>query len=129
MAKGATTLSESELIDEVVTRLGDGFNKAQVRQVVKALKEEAVDCLANGYKVTLSGLLTLTPTAKKGRKKGTKVRNPFDGTEKTLRADEPDKFKVKAKASSAILNSFPSVRTGDGQTLLKQLTPTKKTKK
>lgn len=124
--KGAQPLSESELVDEVVDRLED-FSKAQVKNVVKALKEEIADCLANGYKVSLSGLLTLTPTAKPGRKKGTKVRNPFDGTEKTLRTDEPDKFKVKAKVSSSIVNKqFPSVKSKAGQELLAQLSASKK---
>ena len=129
MAKGPQTLSESEFVDEIVSRLGDGFSKSQVRQVVKALKEEAIDCLANGYKINLTGLLTITPQAVKGRKKGTKVKNPFAGTEKTLRSDEPDKFRVKAKASSSILNHFPSIRSGDGQALHKQLYKPAKKKK
>jgi len=126
MGKGATTLSESEFVDEIVSRLGDGYSRAQVRNVVKALKEEAIDCMSNGYKVTLSGLLTLTPSAKPGRKKGTKVHNPFDGTSKTLRSDEPDKFKVKAKVSSSVLKAFPSVKSSSGQALIKQLKPAKK---
>lgn len=127
--KGAKPLSEAEFIEEITKRLdtsGGGLSKAQVKSVVKALKEEAIDCVSNGYKITLSGLLTLTPVAKAGRKKGTKVRNPFDGTEKTLRADEPDKFKVKAKVSSAVLKEFPSAKKAEGQELLKQLTPAKK---
>lgn len=129
MGKGATPLSESEFVSEIVTRLGDEVPAATVKKVVKALKEEAVDCLANGYKITLTSFLIMTPTAVKGRRKGTKVRNPFDNTEKTLRSDEPDKFKVKAKASSTIVKSFPSIKSADGQALHKQLTPAKKKKK
>lgn len=126
MAKGATPLTEAQFIEEVTTRLDGEVTKAQVRAVVKAIKDEAIDCLANGYKVTLSGLLTLTPTAKPGRKKGTVVRNPFDGSTKTLRADEQDKFKVKAKVSGSVVTAFPGVRSANGQALVKQLKPAKK---
>lgn len=127
MAKGATPLTEGELIEEVVGRLdGAGLSKSQVRDVVKALKAEIADCLQNGYKVSLTGLLTITPRSKPGRKKGTKVRNPFDGTEKTLRADEPDKFVIKAKVSSSVAAGFPSVKSQAGAALVKQLAPAKK---
>jgi nucleoid DNA-binding protein len=130
MAKGATPLSEGDLITEIHSRLtkdGADVSVADVRKFVKAFKEEVVDCLSNGYKVSLSGLLTITPTAKPGRKKGTKVRNPFDGTTKTLRADEPDKFRIKAKVSTAIVNNhFPKATTAAGQALVKQLKPAKK---
>lgn len=127
MAKGATPLTEGELIEETLKRV-DGLSKAQVRAVVKALKEEIADCVQNGYKVSLTGLLTITPRSKPGRKKGTKVRNPFDGTEKTLRSDEPDKFVVKAKMSSTVASGFPSVKSQAGAALVKQLAPAKKKK-
>ena len=128
--KGATPLSESDLIEEIVNnRLGSAdVSKAQVKHIIKALKEEIADCLQSGYKVTLSGLLTIVPSSKPGRKKGTVVRNPFDGTTKTLRSDEPDKFKVKARVSASVVNGFPSAKSADGQALLKQLTPAKKSK-
>lgn len=125
--KGPLPLSEAELIEETLKRLdSEEVSKAQLRAVVKALKAEIVDCLTTGYKISLTGLVTLTPVAKPGRKKGTKVRNPFDNTEKTLRADEPDKFKIKAKVSSAVVNAFPSARSKGGQELLAQLAPAKK---
>jgi nucleoid DNA-binding protein len=117
--KGALPLSEAGFVEEVTNRAG--LSRAVVKQVVKALKEEAADCLSNGYKVQLSGLVTLEPQAKAGRKKGTVVRNPFDGTEKKLKSDESDKFKVKAKASPSIAKTFPSVKSKQGQELLKQL--------
>lgn len=131
MARGATPLTEAQFVEEVVTRIENGdvaLSKAQVKAVVKAFKEEIVDCLANGYKVSLSGLLTLTPVAKPGRKKGTVVRNPFDGSTKTLRADESDKFKVRPKVSTAVLGAFPSAKSTAGQGLLKQLKPPAKKK-
>jgi nucleoid DNA-binding protein len=129
MAKGAIALSESDLINELYTRLTDGgaeVSQAEVRRFVKAFKEEVTDCLVNGYKISLTGLLTITPSAKPGRKKGTKVRNPFDGTTKTLRADELDKFVVKAKVSASVRNQFPSTKSAAGQALVKQLKPAKK---
>lgn len=126
MAKqGATPLSESEFVDEVLKRL-DGMSKADVRKVLSAIKAEVVDCVSSGYRVTLSGLVSFTPRSKPGRAKGTVVRNPFDGSEKKLRSDEPDKFVVKAKASSSIASAFPSVKSKDGQELIKRLAPPKK---
>lgn len=123
---GATALSEAELIHELGKRL-PGIPAATIKAVVKGFKEEVTECLSQGYKITLSGLLTITPGSKPGRKKGTVVRNPFDGTSKTLRADEPDKFFVKAKASTlTILKSFPTVKSAKGQELLKSLAPAKK---
>jgi nucleoid DNA-binding protein len=119
-SNGAVPLSEAELIEETVKRL-PGFTKNQVRQVVTALKEEIVDCVTQGYKVGLSGIVAFEPTVKAGRKKGTVVHNPFDGTSKTLRADEPDKFVLKVRRSTAIGKKFPTLRTAAGRELHEQL--------
>lgn len=130
VVKGAKPLSEREFTEELIKRL-PGTSMAQGREIVKAIKAEIADCLANGYKVTLTSFATFTPSSKPGRKKGTKVANPFkpDAPPKVLRADEPDKFVVKAKLSSTIIaNSFPTTRSADGQALLKQLAPAKKRK-
>jgi nucleoid DNA-binding protein len=124
--RGPYLLTESELIGEVANRVGNGFSKADVNTVVKAMKAEIIECIQLGHKVTLAGLVIFTPVAKPGRKKGTVVRNPFDGTSKTLRADEPDKFVVKARVSAGVKNGFPSSRTKDGQALIKQLAPVKR---
>jgi nucleoid DNA-binding protein len=120
-ANGAVPVSESVLIAEVTDNLGNGYSQSDVRKFVKALKETIVANLAEGYKVSLSGVVSIEPQAKKGRKKGTVVRNPFDGSTRKLTADEPDKFKVKARASSAMLKSFPTTRTSAGKQLLQQL--------
>jgi hypothetical protein len=92
--------------------------------------EEAHDCLANGYVVTIPGLVKLTPAVKAGRKKGTTVRNPFAGTEKKLRADEPDKFVLRVSKSSAIIKKFPKITTTRGKELHSLLAdkPKKKSK-
>lgn len=118
--KGAIPLTEAELVEETLKRL-PGFTKNQVRQVVSALKEEIVDCVIQGYKVGLSGVVSFEPYVKAGRKKGSVVRNPFDGTTRTLRADEPDKFMLKVKRSSAVTKKFPTLRTAAGRTLHDQL--------
>ena len=124
--KGPYPLTESELIGEVANRIGNGFSKKDVSDVVKALKAEITECIQLGHKVSLGGLVIFTPVAKAGRKKGTVVRNPFDGTERTLRSDEPDKFAVKARVSAGVKNGFPSSRTAQGQQLIKQLAPVKR---
>ena len=120
-AKGPITLTEAELVGRVTDRVGNGFSQRDVREVVKALKAEIVESVASGHKVTLSGLCKFTPSVKAGRKKGTVVRNPFDGSEKTLRADEPDKFVVKVGRSSALANAFPSLRSAAGKALHERL--------
>jgi nucleoid DNA-binding protein len=124
--KGPYPLTESELIGETATRVGNGFSKKDVADVVKALKAEIIECIQLGHKVSLGGLVIFTPVAKAGRKKGAVVRNPFDGTSKTLRADEPDKFAVKARVSPAIKAGFPTSRTKEGKALLAQLTPVRR---
>jgi nucleoid DNA-binding protein len=115
-SNGAIPLSEAELIEETVKRL-PGVTQSQMRKMLTALKEEIVDCVTQGYKVSLSGVASFEPTVKAGRKKGTVVHNPFDGTSKTLRADEPDKFVLKVKKSSAISRKFPTLRTAAGKEL------------
>ena len=118
---GAVRLSEGDFIHEVQKRVPE-LTEGQVRKVVTALKAEVIDCVTNGYTVPLTGLVTFEPTAKPGRKKGTVVRNPFDGTEKTLRADEPPVFGAKVKRSPSIKGKFPSIKSADGKALYKALT-------
>lgn len=118
---GAVKLSEGDFVAEICKRVPE-LSERQVRKVVTALKEEVIDCLTNGYTVPLTGLVTFEPTAKPGRKKGTVVRNPFDGTEKTLRADEPPVFGAKIKRSPSIKSKFPAIKSADGKALYKALT-------
>jgi nucleoid DNA-binding protein len=121
--KGPIPLTEAELVDELVVRLGDEdkFPKKIVGDVIKAFKAEVADCLQQGYKVTLSGLVVFTPKVKNGAKKGTKVRNPSDGTVKTLKADKPDEFKARARVSKSVSDGFPSLKSANGQELHKRL--------
>jgi nucleoid DNA-binding protein len=122
-SKGPIPLSEAELVDEIVTRLSDEekFTKANVREVVKALKAEVADCLQNGYKVTLTGLVIFTPKVKNGKKKGAKVRNPSDGSETIIKKDQPDEFSARASVSKSVKEGFPSLKSNAGQELHKRL--------
>jgi nucleoid DNA-binding protein len=113
----AQALTAAEFKEEVAKRLGDDISKATVNKVFAALVEEAHDCLVNGYVVTIPGLVKLTPAVKPGRKKGTVVKNPFAGTEKKLKADEPDKFVLRVSKSSSILKKFPKITTARGKEL------------
>jgi nucleoid DNA-binding protein len=107
----------------------DGVSKAQVNHVLKELVEEVHDYLTSGYAVNIPGLGTWTPQVKPGRKKGDVVRNPFDGTERKLTKDEPDKFVVKVKKPSGIAERvFPSMKSKAGQELATQLSKKPKSK-
>lgn len=125
----AQPLTFAEFKAEVEKRLDGAVSKADIARVFNAFVEEAQDCLVNGYVVSVPGLFKATPVVKAGRKKGTVVRNPFEGTEKTLRADEPDKFVVRLSKSSALLGKFPSVKTAAGKDLHATLTAKSKTKR
>lgn len=125
--RGPIALSESDFVEEVLKHGElEGVSKANVRAVLKAIKAEIADCLVNGYKISLTGLVTFTPGVKPGRKKGTESRNPATGEVKKLKADEPPKFKAKAKVSASITKSFPSIKSKTGQELYEQLKPAAK---
>ena len=85
-----------------------GLSKADVNAVLAAVVAQAQEDLAGGFEVPLLGLVALKPVAKKGRKKGTEVRNPFDGSVKTLKKDEPDSIRIKGFARAAAKSSVPS---------------------
>ena len=123
MAKSkATPLTASEFASEVLNRLdGAGYSRSDVKRIMDAIAEEAQDCIANGYSVPLLSLVKIEPVVKKGRKKGTVVRNPFDGTTKTLRSDESDSVKVKAKPLGKLKNALPSPKSKAGKELIDAL--------
>lgn len=127
----AQVLSFTGLKKEVGSRMernGHTVSKSAIDGVMKALTEEIIDCLSQGYKVTLPGVVTLEPQLKPGRKKGAVISNPFDGTSRTLRSDEPDKFIVKAKRSLSLHNHFPSIKSKAGIELAGVLKPKPKRK-
>lgn len=124
MATKAEALTQAQFNDEVLGRLekdGQEISKSQYSRVLAAICDEAADCLANGYSISIGGLVKLEPRAKAGRKKGTVVRNPFDGSEKKLRADEPDKITIKARPLAKAKAQLPTPNSKAGKELVKAL--------
>lgn len=117
MATTAHPLTEAQFAKELSKRLGDGVSDAQTREFLKAFKEEVTDCLINGYKVTLSGLVRFEPKYVAAKPKGELVRNPATGEMQKRAAAVPASFRAKAYASSAVTKFFPSIRTKTGQEL------------
>lgn len=108
MAAGKQTLGEFKgSVLEAVAEDRPELSKADVNAVLNALVAQAQSDLADGYEVPLLGLVKLVPTLKVGRKKGTVVRNPFDGSERKLTATESDTVKIKARPGAAAKNALP----------------------
>lgn len=113
-------LTYAGLVDEITNRLsheGKEYSKADVKNILKAFQDETIDCLANGYKVSLPGFCRFETRFSPAKKKGELVRNPSTG-EMTPRAEgKPAVFKVKAFASSVLTRSLPSMTTKQGKEL------------
>lgn len=128
-SSGPEPLSESAFIGEVTRRVNLGLTEEKqlhptiVRLVVKAFKEEVIDCLKNGYKVTLNGLVRFEPKYVTPKPKGEMVRNPGTGETAPRAAAIPASFTSKAFMSSAIKKVFPSTKTKAGIALAEQLAP------
>ena len=102
--------TEGDFKNDVINRLGEtrpDLSKADINAVFAALVESTQNDLASGYEVPLLGIVKLVPTFKAGRTKGTVVKNPFDGSEKTLKADEPDKVRIAVKIAKHAKNALP----------------------
>jgi hypothetical protein len=143
---GPIPLTEKQFANEVGKRLvasgaidtfakkatNGGLDEKDVQKLgtalVKAFKAETVDCITNGYKVTLSNLLRIEPRFVPEKPKGEMVRNPGTGETKPRAKAEPASFTVKAFASKALRNSFPSLRSKAGKDLVDLLAPKQKTK-
>lgn len=119
----AQPLTATEFIEGIANQLEGEFSKAEVKKVLGAVANELQDCLANGYKVNISGIGRFEPRAKAGRKKGDLIRNPFDpeAPPKKVAADEPTKVVVKAFPAAALKNGMPGAKTKKGQDLAKAL--------
>lgn len=107
----ATKQTQGEFKGDVIDRLAEDrpeLSKADINAVIAAVVEQAQADLSEGVEVPLFGLVKLVPTAKKGRTKGTTVRNPFDGTERKLTKNEPDTVKIKARPMAAAKSAIPT---------------------
>jgi nucleoid DNA-binding protein len=118
----AQPLTATEFIEGIAEQLDGEYSKADVKKVLGAVAAELQDCLANGYKVNISGIGRFEPRAKAGRK-GDLIRNPFDpdAPPKKVAADEPTKVVVKAFPAAALKNGMPGAKTKKGQDLAKTL--------
>lgn len=122
MAAKKQTLGEfKNAVIERVTESRPELSKADINGVLNALVEQVQADLTEGFEVPLLGLVKVTPTAKKGRKKGTEVRNPFDGSTRKLDATEPDSVKLKAKPMAAAKAALPEAGSVEAKKLVKAL--------
>jgi nucleoid DNA-binding protein len=119
----AQALTATDFIDGIATQLDGEYTKSDVKKVLVAVAAELQDCLANGYKVNITGIGRFEPRAKAGRKKGDLIRNPFDpdAPPKKVLADEPTKVVVKAFPAAALKNGMPGAKTKAGQDLASAL--------
>lgn len=108
------------VVDKVAAS-GRELSKADINGVIDAIVAQAQEDLSTGYEVPLFGLVKIVPTAKKGRKKGTEVRNPFDGSTRKLAATEPDSIRLKAKPMAAAKSALPEPGSGPAKSLVKTL--------
>jgi len=74
--------------------------------------------LQDGNEVKIPGFVSFQYRVRPGKKKGTVVRNPFDGTERKLDAAQPAKILVRPRVSTAIRNAAPSPRTAAGKAIM-----------
>lgn len=113
----AMQLSFADFKKEIHKRIGGTVSHADINEVMAAFVDEAQECLSIGYSVTIPGIGKLRPTVKAGRKKGAVVRNPFNGEERKLTANESDKFVVKFTRSTKLNGIFPDSKTSAGKQL------------
>lgn len=119
----AEPLTHGEFLNELSEHPAlEHLSKSDIKLVLAEAAAELGDCLANGYKVNIPGFGNYKPVAKKGRKKGTLVRNPFDGSERKLLATEPDKIGVKIGANAKLKAHLPEPGTTNAKSLVKKLT-------
>ena len=102
------------------------ISKATIDAVFKAFIEETVDCLSQGYKVSIPGLVKFGVAYVPAKRKGEMVI-PFGGGEPQPRAESvPAGFRAKAYASSAIKKAFPKMTAKAGKELAALVKPPEK---
>ena len=124
MASKAIPLTEAQFVERLAANLGDFEyvgGKRGAQMWLREFKKTVAECVVEGKKVSLTGLVRFEPKYVPGKEKGELVRNPRTG-ETTPRAESiAPRFKVKAFASSAIGKQFPGTSTAAGKSLVKQL--------
>lgn len=118
----AETLTHGEFLNELSEHPAlQHLSKSDIRLVLAEAAAELGDCMANGYKVNIPGFGNYKLVAKKGRKKGTTVTNPFDQTSRKLTATEPDSIKVKIGANAKLKAHLPEPGTANAKALVKKI--------
>ena len=122
--KGPTPMSEAEFVERLAENLGDFEYVGGARGAkmwLKTFKQTLAECVVEGNKVNLSGLLRVEPKFVPAKPKGEMVRNPSTGKTAPRAVAVPAAFKVKATASPSLKAAFPSTRTGAGKALAEKL--------
>ena len=87
---------------------------AMLRSVIANVQLE----LQDGNEVRIPGFVSFKYRVRPGKKKGTVVRNPFDGTERKLDAAVPPQILVRPRVSTKIRNAAPGPRTAAGKAIM-----------
>lgn len=135
--KGPTPLTEAQFVKELTGRINgadvkyageDGkrytlpdLDERAVKAILGAVKAEVVDCVTNGYKVTLNQFGRFEPVFVPEKKKGEMVRNVATNQMQPRAEGVPAGFKAKAFMSSSVKNLFPSIRSNAGKQLAEML--------
>jgi nucleoid DNA-binding protein len=118
MATG--TLTQAQLLNRTLEVMDDDLEipKRNARDFIESMAASIEEALADGQKVSLFGLVTLTPKGvpAKPRRKGT---DPRTGEEKTLDA-KPATVRLTATAGKRLKDALPSATTKAGKALISE---------
>lgn len=95
-----------------------GITKRLALEVLRSVIGNVQEELTAGNEVRIPGFVSFQYKVRAGKKKGTVVRNPFDGSERKLDAAIPPKIVVRPRVSTAIRNAAPSPRTAAGKAIM-----------
>jgi len=95
-----------------------GITKRLALDVLRSVISNVQEELKSGNEVKIPGFVSFQYRVRAGKKKGTVVRNPFDGSERKLDAAIPPKIIVRPRVSTAIRNAAPQPRTAAGKRIM-----------
>ena len=99
-------LTQSQLVAAVADRTE--LNKSDVKRVLAALEDVALEEIGNAQKVRIGGLAQLTVRVKPAQKKR-KGRNPATGEEITI-GPKPASVDLRARPLAKAKDALPSVQ-------------------
>jgi nucleoid DNA-binding protein len=124
LTMAATSMSEADFVDRLAANLGEFEYVGGVRGAkmwLKEFKRTLTECVAEGNKVNLSGLLKIEPRYVAEKPAGEMVRNPGTGETAPRPETVPATFKAKATASASIKKAFPPITSSKGKALAETL--------